>query len=341
MDDLDTLAVILPSTMNTAVKHGVDIQAILNKFGVSVDLQNITQSMINLRVLHAIVSEVETKSNIPAIGLQTGKDFDFDFLPYFRTCLVSAPTVRDIFLICMQLKKLLSPILNFTLKESENDAKMALRPDADLSVEDDRLYTEMIFSTLVSQVRKLSKGNYVPTSVSFQHNQTHLLSVYEDFFNCPVLLNQPENQLIYDRHIIDKPLPGGIVEVHMQAKQILEHQIRESPLQKGIGKQITRAMTNQKELLNESIETVAGYLHMSSRTLQRRIAEEGLTLVELKDNLKFKLAKCALKDKDQNIEEISEDLGFSDRHSFTRAFKRWSGMTPTAFRKQKLRKHSE
>ena len=335
MNNLDILSVMLPGTLKTAAKHGVNIQAILDKFGISVDLQNITQSTINLKVLHAIVSEIERVSNIPAVGLQTGEDFDFDFLPYFKAYLTSALTVRDIFWACMQLKELISPILNLILKESGNNVKMVLRPDTDLSVEDERLYTEMVFSTLDSHVRKLSNENYGPTSVSFRHHQTHLQGVYEDFFKCSILLTQPENQLVYDRCILDEPLPGGIAEVNLQAKQILEHQIRESPLQKGIVNQVTRAMTKHKELLNEPVQTLADFLHMSSRTLQRRIAEEGLSFAELKDKLKFKTAKNALKAEGKNIDEISEELGFSDRHSFTRAFKRWSGMTPSAFRNYK------
>jgi AraC-like DNA-binding protein len=73
---------------------------------------------------------------------------------------------------------------------------------------------------------------------------------------------------------------------------------------------------------------------MSARTLQRRLAENGHGFGEIRDRIRFQLAAQALKPKVLNIEEISEKLGYSDRHSFTRAFKRWSGLTPSAYRKK-------
>jgi len=337
MDDLETLAIVLPGTINTAIKHGVDIQAILSKFGVSVDLQNITESTIDLQVLHAIVKEVENVAKTPAIGLQTGKDFDFDYLPHLKTYLMSAPTLREFFLAYAFFRKLVSPILNLILEESELGTTLILSTDTDLSLEDERHYAEMIFSTIDTLVIKLLQEDCSPNLVTFRHNQFNLLCIYENFFKCHIRLNESENVIIFDKHIVDKPLPGSFPEIHLQSKKILEQQISNSPLQKGLVKKITRAITKQKELLNQPIEKIAHSLHMSYRTLQRRIAEEGTSFVELKDKIKFKLAADALKSDKQNIEEISEELGFSDRHSFTRAFKRWSGMTPTAYRKQKTK----
>lgn len=335
MDDLKTLAIVLPGTINTAIKHGVDIQAILHKYGVSVDLQNITESTIDLQVLHAIVKEVERVAKTPAIGLQTGKDFDFDFLPHLKTYLMSAPTLREVFKSFTLFGKLISPILNLIIEESELGTMLILRPDADLSFEDERHYSEMVFSTLHSLVKKLLKEDVSLISVSFRHNQSHLLSVYENFFNSSIYLNKAENFIIFDKDIVDKPLPGSFPEIHLQSRKILEQQIADSPLQKGLVKRITRVITRQKGLLNQPVETVAHSLHMSARTLQRRLTEEGTSFVELKDKIKFKLAAAALKSSNQTIEEISEELGFSDRRSFSRAFNRWSGMTPTFYRKQK------
>lgn len=335
MDELETLAIVLPSTINTAIKHGVDIQAILSKYGISVDLNIITESTVNLQVMHAIVKEVERVAKTPAIGLQTGKEFDFDFLPHLKAYLMSAPTIREIFQVSTFFKKLISPIFNLILKDSDHGTSLIVRPDMDLSTEDERLYVEMIISTLNTLVKKLLRENCLPRGVAFRHEQSHLLSVYEGFFNCPVRLNEADNLIVFDKHIVDKPLPGSFPQIHLQSKQILEQQIANSPLQKGLVKRITRIIANQKSLLNEPIEAIAYALHMSSRTLQRRIAQEGTSFVELKDRIKFKLAADALKSSNQSIEEISEELRFSDRHSFTRAFKRWSGMTPTAYRKQK------
>lgn len=337
MNDLETSAVVLPGIINSAMKHGVDVQAIFEKFGVSLDLKNITQTSINLKVLHAIVMEIEKASQIPAIGLQTGDAFDFDYIPHIKTYLMSVSTLREAYHAADHTRKLISPILILNLDENETEAILTIGTEVELSGEDERHYTEMVLSTLKTIFSRLLKQNFSVKSVHFRHPESHLLPIYEDYFGCPIVLKAPENAMIFERFILDMPLPGGFPEIHQQAKQLIDQQISDSPLQKGLVPKITRLMRNHKDLLTGNIEHIAGILHMSSRTLQRRLDEEGLSFIELKDQIRFKLARRALQSKEMSIEGISEDLGYSDRHSFARAFKRWSGVSPSAFRKKHLK----
>ena len=66
--------------------------------------------------------------------------------------------------------------------------------------------------------------------------------------------------------------------------------------------------------------------------MQRRLQDEDQRYADLQDRARFRLAAKWLQDTAQDIETISERLGFSDRRSFTRAFTRWSGLSPSAFR---------
>jgi len=337
LDSLETSSIVLPGVINTALKNDVDIEPILKKFGISLNLEDITQSTISLEVVHAIVMEVEKASNIPAIGLQTGKDFDFDFLPHLKTYLMSAATIREFFLASVRVRQLISPLLHLFLEESGDEGVLSLRPNIELSPEDERQYVEMVFSAINSTVKKLTKAAYFPKAVHFCHHKQELAPIYENCFKCDIRLGAEANAIIYDSAILDRPLPGGFPEIHRQAEQIVERQLQDSPMRKGVAQKITRIMSRRKHLLNESIETVAGSLNLSTRTLQRRLTDEGVNFFELKERIRFDLAGTALKSRDLSIEEISEDLGFSDRHSFTRAFKRWSGVTPSAFRKNILK----
>ena len=270
MSHLETSATVLPGIINTAIKHGVDIAAILQKFGISLDLKDITQSTINLEVLHAIVTEVERVAKIPAIGLQTGEDFDFDYLPHLKTYLMSASTLREAYHATDRVRQLISPILVLKLEETETDAILSLLPEMELSYEDERHYVEMVFSTIKTIFKKLLKKDCPPKSVQFRHRETHLLSIYKECFHCQVVFDAGENAIIFDRELLDVPLPGGFPEIHSQAKQLIDQQLSESPLHTGLDKKITRIMKKQKSLLNAPIEQVARTLHMSSRTLQRR-----------------------------------------------------------------------
>lgn len=337
-NDLETSSIVLPGIINTAMEHGVDIAAILQEFGISLlDLKDITQSAINLKFLHAIVIEVEKASQISAIALRAGEDFDFEYLPHLKTYLMSSTTLREAYQSICRIGRLISPILTLNLEQTKTDVKFVLMPHAEFSYDDERHYVEMVFSTMKTIFSKLLKTNCPLNVVTFRHKESDLLPIYEESFHCRIVLDAPENAMFFDPSIIDAPLPGRSPEMHCHAEHLILQQLIDSPVQKGLVQRITWIMKKHKHLFTEPIEEVARCLCMSSRTLQRRLKEEGVSFIELKDQIKFKIAVSALKSGNMSIEEISEEIGFSDRHSFTNAFKRRFGMTPSVFRK----KHSK
>ena len=167
---------------------------------------------------------------------------------------------------------------------------------------------------------------------SFNHKKYQFLADYEQFFQSKVVIDGKSNVLSLDRSLYEQSLPGSFPVLHQQAKWLIETQVSDSPLQEGVGHEISRILMQNGECLSISLEEMSKLLKMSPRTLQRRLIDEKITFLDLKSRVRFQLASQAIKAGEQNIEEISEKLGFSDRHSFTRAFKRWSGMSPRAYR---------
>jgi len=82
-----------------------------------------------------------------------------------------------------------------------------------------------------------------------------------------------------------------------------------------------------------SVDGIADRLHMSRRTLHRRLTEEGVTFKELADEVRLDLSLRYLERPELGMGEISFSLGFSNLASFCRAFKRWTGRTPMEYRR--------
>jgi AraC-like DNA-binding protein len=82
-----------------------------------------------------------------------------------------------------------------------------------------------------------------------------------------------------------------------------------------------------------NIDTVARELNMSSRTLERRLSAEGLSYRRVLDGLRRQLAERYLMDERLGLAQITYLLGYSEPTAFNRAFRRWTGSTPTQFRK--------
>ncbi len=100
-------------------------------------------------------------------------------------------------------------------------------------------------------------------------------------------------------------VPGRVVEV----------------LQKRIGK------------CSLSIDHIAEEMNLSKRTLQRRLQQQGISFAQLRDQVRFHHSINYLVEQTMSIDSISASLDFSDRTSFTNAFKRWTGLSPSTFRK--------
>jgi len=82
-----------------------------------------------------------------------------------------------------------------------------------------------------------------------------------------------------------------------------------------------------------SIDKVADDLNLSKRTLQRRLQQHEISFAQLRDNVRFHHSIGHLIEQHDSIDSISSALDFSDRTSFTNAFKRWTNLSPSAFRK--------
>ena len=82
-----------------------------------------------------------------------------------------------------------------------------------------------------------------------------------------------------------------------------------------------------------AIEHIASDLNLSKRTLQRRLQQQDASFAQLRDSLRFHYAIKFLIDQHMSVDSVSSALDFSDRTSFTNAFKRWTNLSPSVFRK--------
>jgi len=90
-----------------------------------------------------------------------------------------------------------------------------------------------------------------------------------------------------------------------------------------------------------TIGKTAGLLQISTRTLQRQLSRAGVTYAELATRCRFRKAQRLLADENRRIQDIAAMLGYADPSSFSRAFVRWTSMTPRHYRRQQLTPHGD
>lgn len=156
---------------------------------------------------------------------------------------------------------------------------------------------------------------------------------YQRLFAATPRFSQPHDEVIVEAALLDlpqqqaEPALGEIIERHLQDLQ------RQLPAGATFLERTRSCLIAELREGEPTLERLARRLHMSPRSVQRRMQEEGTSLMELSAQLRVELARRYLRERQESIGEIAFLLGFSEASTFHRAFKRWTGMTPAAYRR--------
>jgi AraC-like DNA-binding protein len=195
------------------------------------------------------------------------------------------------------------------------------------------LSTEGTMGTYVAMCRETTFAENKPEAVQFCHPEpAGSLKALEEYFQCPVTFGADIDAIILPEDRLDKPNTVGDESIWRFLTAHIEETLADQDAEETLTQQIVQNIVN---MLSEGVPTlsdVASEFGMSARTLQRRLAEEGHSFQTVVDEARRQLAERFLADTRYSIAEIAFLTGFSEQSAFTRAFKRWAGRTPGAFR---------
>jgi AraC-like DNA-binding protein len=154
---------------------------------------------------------------------------------------------------------------------------------------------------------------------------------YERIFNAPIEFNAGVNELVFDRTEVDAPLPGRSVDILDANDRVLENYLAVLNPDE-VATDVRKILLSLLPSGKFSRELVASHLHMSTSTLQRRLRDENTNFQELMDNTRRSLAIDYVKERQQSLGDVAFLLGFADQSNFSRAFRRWTGQSPKAYR---------
>ncbi len=326
--------ITLPNWVKAATVCGFNIEPIFARLGVQTDLLHLEEATISAPLLGQAMDACVAASRSQHFPFVLGETFAFDYLPDIGTFLATAPTLRAAVRVFDWVRELINPMIDIRIEESGDVAALTLAgPGA--AADQDRYFVESLFAAVVKFGRMLAADVEAHASLQFRHAAPEYAQAYETYFRLPVRFGQPRNALQIPRARLDAALEGGFAKLHAQALARVEQRLAELPRHTGLIAMLEAALEAQPALLGRGIGAVAACVSLQPRTLQRRLREERETYAGVVDRVRYRLALRALQSPDADLEALSEQLGFSDRRSFTRAFTRWSGVTPSSFRQRR------
>jgi len=154
----------------------------------------------------------------------------------------------------------------------------------------------------------------------------------DEFFGCRVEFGSDEDSLVIDRRVADLPLPERTPELAAMFEDYVAAVIRELDAECSFADRVREAVAEGLLRGVRSEREVAESLGVTRRTLRRRLATEGLTFREIRQDLLQTRAERMLRENRLPISEISYLLGYSEPSTFHRAFRGWTGRSPAAWR---------
>jgi AraC-like DNA-binding protein len=208
-------------------------------------------------------------------------------------------------------------------------------------IEDKRIFprrhdAEFSLAVVVEMMRTRAGAAWRPLEVHFEHAAPANLQTHNAFFKAPLYFNQPANELIFP--VSDLALSGNGGDHRVYG--IVEHYLgmlreRSAP---------TRSLEDKVRRMASdhfpgdgcfNMMATAQSLGLSASTLQRSLRKSGDSFSSIKQDKRRALTENYLVDSDLSITEIAHVLGYADGACFTRACRRWFGMTPSMYRKQR------
>jgi AraC-like DNA-binding protein len=326
-----------------AANYLSNLEKCLEQFGVSAFLFKIGFDPVRVHDPNAYLSIVEFKqvvaeayklSNCPQLGLVFGQSLSIVNHGFLGYAAMSSPTLGTAIQTALSYLNTRTSLLTMELFHDLNHQKMnvkiiSLTEDPVLS----RFMTELAMIHFV-KMRTFLINNPTPCpKLELQYAMPDYVDYYHQLFQTEILFGAECSRIWLEAEEFKIPINFADDVSYQLAKTQLQELVKKLSLKEDYASKIKAILLNH-HLNHISMEEVASTLCMTSRTLRRHLQRLQVTYQELFDEVREQKATAFLLDNSISITEISFLLGFNDTSSFTKAFKRWTGLTPSEYKEQ-------
>lgn len=193
------------------------------------------------------------------------------------------------------------------------------------------LLIDVAFAHILAVGRRGTGHALYPEQVLFRRDERHR-AMYETYFQCPVAFGAERNILLLSDDVLMQPFTTSNPDLLALLEPQLETALQSRAAQPPLVEEVKRLLRSRIAGHLPTIQEVARELYMSSRTLQRRLAAEGVPFQQLVETVRHELAKQYLQASSLTLNEIAFLLGYQEANSFHRAFHQWQGASPAQWR---------
>ena len=312
-------------------EHHISLPAVLRRAGLPGGFFQQEKIYVTTAELFALWSAVGEMSGDPVIGLKLGAEARLERYDPAAIAAVCSRSFRDAVQRIAFYKQLSCPeeIRLRTVRDETSVEFAFIQAEGD---EPDVL-VDICLSWIFSIGQKGTDGNVKPLRVELIRPVRHR-ELLEAHFGSRVRFKADRNVLVFRSSDLDRPFITHNPELLKVVGAQLETEVQARNASSDIGEQVKQTLVNSLAGRRPTLQHVAKDLHLSGRTLQRRLGDAGITFQQLVEETRRELAHHYLKQSAVELNETAYLLGYEDANSFFRAFHLWEGTSPGEWRTQ-------
>lgn len=266
----------------------------------------------------------------PAFGLRSAACIHPTQLGALGLAWLASSSLKTALLRLQRYVRVLNETGEIGLREAGEDLVVSVRVAQ--SSEHAHARDDVQMSTLLALCRMNVGPAFQPSWVSFRHAPPEDPGPYRALFHCPLKFDADENALAMPLTVVRQPLPTGDSALARMNERVVRQRLAKLDAN-NVPSRVRAAILEMLPSGGVTDESVAAALHMTSRTLHRRLKQECHSFRGLLKEVRSELAGYYIRDESLTLTEITFLLGFSEMSSFSRAFKQWNGVSPSVARK--------
>jgi AraC-like DNA-binding protein len=268
----------------------------------------------------------------PDLALHAAAALPFGAYKVIDFLASNAPTVGGALRQVSKYFPLINSEVHLPISESSDGYRVALvssKGPTNIS----RPYAEYSLAAVYLRTRQATSNDFSLSSICFEFPKPTHVAEHERAFQCPVYFSAARTEFTLTREVWDLPNANANPALFDVLEEHARDLLKKVPTEPAIVHEVRQAIGAQLRGGDPSLESVAKGLGRSPRTLQRHLKEWDVTYGALLDQERDVTARCYLGDRSLCIAEVAFLTGFSEQSSFNHAFKRWTGRTPTEYRR--------
>lgn len=314
----------------TAESYGLDPAALFREAGLDPDKIGDSEARYDEEDSMRLLELISAASSDPCFGLRVGAFWHPSALHGLGFAWLASATLQEALERLVRYFRIIIVGERLQLEQAREGFWLSIETPMEYPRAPDLLY-DLMTAAVVHMCRLGAGEGFSPLRVTLRRPEPPCGDRFTEYFRAPVEFGAGADALLLPSDPLMAQLPTGNIEIAHASEKVVQRYLAGLDRTE-IAVQVKAKLVDMLPSGHASEQAVADALHMSLRSLQRKLKAEGTSYKTLLDSTRHDLAVQYVRSSRMSINEITYLLGFSEPGNFSRAFKRWTGNSPSEYR---------